>query len=312
MNPSADGGTLWATLRFHSIFTPKAWHKPEACAASYRSHAMRLLVHCAAGVIGVFASAALAQEAMYTTAATMPSPHTFVYKPMVHYWRFGSNPNNTDTGTDRYETSHNLAYGLDRGWAAYLDIPAHIDISKQTGGGDETDAEIEQVEASVKYRFTQNDSGGINTVRAAAVFGANLAVDGDFALNPKVGGVVTIVQGKHGFNQDLFFTLNTGGDREDNYGGDGPDDAISHSSAYVYRVWPDAFKSDSRGAWYTTFELSGLYETGGDYELRWAPGLMYEGYRWAFEVMAQLPVYQDVHDRPELDWGVGFGFRFSF
>lgn len=258
------------------------------------------------------ASAASAQEAMYTTAATMPSPHTWVYKPMVHYWRYGSNPNNTDVSTDRYETAHNLAYGIDRGWAAYLDIPAHIDLTKQANGDEETDAEVESIEASVKYRFYKEDSGGIDTIRAAVVMGAEVAVDGDMSVNPKVGGVLTIVRGRHGFNQDLFAIINTGGDREDNFGGEGPDNAFTHSSAYVFRVWPDAFQADSRGAWYTTIELSGLYETNGDYELRWAPGVMYEGYRWAFEMMAQLPLYQDIDERPELDWGIGLGFRFSF
>jgi hypothetical protein len=273
---------------------------------------MRIRFIAAAGAIVAFAAPALAQEAMYTVAATMPSPNTWIYKPMVHYWRFGSNPNTTDTSTDVFETVHNIGYGLDRGWAACLEVPARFEISDQAGGGEETDAGIESIEATVKYRFTQSDTGGIDTLRAALIFGADVAVDGDIAVNPKVGGVITIVRGRHGFNQDAFFILNTGGDKADNFGGEGPDDAFSHSTAYVYRIWPEAFQAKSRGAWYTTIELSGLYETGGDYELRWAPGIMYEGYRWAFECMAQLPLYQDVRDRPELDFGFGFGFRFSF
>lgn len=258
------------------------------------------------------ASAAHAQEAMYTAAATMPSPHTFVYKPMVHYWKFDSNPVTGETGTEVFETTHNLAYGLDRGWAAYVEVPANIELSDQPGGGNETDANVESLDVTIKWRFTQNDSGGINTVRAALMAGADIDVDGNFAINPKVGGVVTIVQGRHGFNQDLFYTLNTDGDRENNLGGEGPSDALHHSTAYVYRFWPDAFQANSRGAWYTTFEVSGVYETNGDYDLRWAPGVMYEGYRWAFEFMAQLPLYQDLEERPELEWGMGLGFRFSF
>lgn len=269
-------------------------------------HALPLLL------LAGLATPALAQEAMYTQAATMPSPHTWIYKPMFHYWRYGSDPNSNDVQTDRFESGHNLAYGIDRGWAAYVDVPVHVDVTEFADGSEETDFDVDRIEANLKWRFTQNDSGGIDTVRAALIGGAEFSVEEEFSINPKIGGVVTVVQGKHGFNQDAFYILNTGGDREDNFGGEGPDDALTHSSAYVYRFWPDAFQADSRGAWYTTIELNGIYETGGDYELRWAPGVMYEGYRWAFEVMAILPLYQDVEDRAELDLGVGFGFRFSF
>jgi hypothetical protein len=39
---------------------------------------------------------------------------------------------------------------------------------------------------------------------------------------------------------------------------------------------------------------------------------MYEGQRFGLEFMCQLPLYQDVDERPELDVRVGFGIRFSF
>lgn len=262
--------------------------------------------------VAAWASLAGAQEAMYTAAATMPSPDTFVYRPMFHFWRYGSNPNTGEGDTNRFESEHLLGYGVARDVAAYLDLTADLDRTDQPSGGTDSDAGIERVEAFVKWRFYKNDTGEIDTVRAALIGGVHLEVDGDLAAHPRVGGVVTIVKGRLGFNQDLFYTLMTGGDRARNFGGDGPDDALSHSTALVYRVWPDRFAADSRGAWYTTLELTGLYETGGDYELKLSPGVMYEGYRWAFEVMGQVPVYQDIHDRPELRFGVGVGFRFSF
>lgn len=262
--------------------------------------------------LGAATSGALAQEAMYTAAATMPSPGTFVDKPMVHYWKYGPNPNTGEGDTHRFSFENSLAYGIARDWAAYLDLDADYDSTDQPGGGSDSEFGIDRVEALIKWRFYKSDTGGIDTLRAALIGGVHLELNGDVEAHPKIGGVVTIVRGRLGFNQDLFYTLGTGGDKADNFGGEGPDDAISHSSALVYRIWPDRFQADSRGAWYVTGELTGLYETNGDYELKVAPGLMYEGYRWAFETMAQVPVYQDVNERPELRWGVGVGFRFSF
>ncbi len=255
---------------------------------------------------------ALAQEAMYTAAATMPSPGTFIDRPMFHYWRFGDNPVSGEGSTDRFEFSNKLSYGIVRDLAASLDISGDADVAEDPSGASHTDLGIDVVELELKYRFYKSDSGGIDTVRAAIIGGANLRVDGEFSVNPRLGAVLTIVSGRHGFNQDVMFTLNTDGSREDNFGNDGPDDTFHHSTSYVYRFWPEQFGRDSRGAWYTTLELTGMYETGGDYDLRLGPGVMYEGYRWAFEAMGQFPIYQDVEDRPELRFGVGMGLRFSF
>ncbi len=62
----------------------------------------------------------------------------------------------------------------------------------------------------------------------------------------------------------------------------------------------------------TSQRFNGLYEFNGDYDLRYSTGLMYEGWRWAFEAMIQLPVYDHLDDRPELDFGFGIGLRLSF
>ena len=104
----------------------------------------------------------------------------------------------------------------------------------------------------------------------------------------------------------------SGGDEAHNFGGEGPSDALWFNSAYVYRFYPAAYSSDSNGAWYLTTELNGLYETNGDVELRVSPGIMYEGRRFAFEAMAQLPLWDDVDHRAELDFGFGLGFRLTF
>ncbi|MBC7771886.1 MAG: hypothetical protein H7210_05285 [Pyrinomonadaceae bacterium] len=259
---------------------------------------------------------AFAQEAMYTAAATMPSPGVTVFREQFNYSRFGYNPNTGSDHTDQYEFRSSIAYGLDRGLALNLDIPIML-RDTVTGRDNDWDRGVGNLDLTLKYRIYKDDTGGIDTLRIALLAGITFASgdDSDFSsqsVNPHLGIVATKVLGRHGFNQEFHYTFNTGGDVADNFGGEGPDDAFEYNSAYLYRIAPPAYTSETKGAWYVTAELNGLYETGGDNDLRFSPGLMYEGRRFAFEIMAQVPVYQDVNERPELKFGVGIGVRLTF
>jgi len=269
----------------------------------------------ALSLLALAASSASAQEAMYTAAATMPGPGSYALRQQIHFWQFGSNPNDGSEDHSMVELHNALAIGLDRGIALNLAAPVSWDRKTFTDESIEDDEGwgFDDLEASLKLRVYQNDSGGINTVRAALIGGLRLNTDDQLYASPFVSGVVTVVHGRHGFNQEVGFTLNPNGlSPDDNMGGDGPSDAVHFNSAYVFRVFPDRFKSDTVGAWYATIEMNGLYETSGDTELRWSPGFMYEGRRWGFEIMAQFPLYQDVNHRAELDWAIGVGWRYLF
>lgn len=262
------------------------------------------------------AHVARAQEAMYTAAATMPSPGVFVFREQFHYFRYGRNPNTGSDHTDQYEFRSGLAFGLDRGLALSLEVPLEL-RDTVTGRDNDWDKGVEDLDLMLKWRIYKDDSGGIDTLRVALMAGINFASgdDSDFSsqsVNPHLGVVLTKVWGRHGFNQEFHYTFNTGGDRADNFGGEGPDDAFRYNSAYLYRIAPAFYTSQTNGAWYITAELNGLYETNGDNDIRFSPGLMYEGRRFALELMAQIPVYQHVNERPQLKFGIGIGVRFTF
>lgn len=265
----------------------------------------------------IHASTAYGQEAMYTEAATMPSPGTFVLRQQYHYQEYGKNPNTGSDETFFHEWMSTLQFGVARGLAVRIDVPVRW-RTEEFSTGDDFDKGVEELDLMLKWRVFQKDSGGVNTLRAAIMGGAEVPSgdDHDFSdrsIDPMIGGVVTLVRGRHGFNQDLFFKWNTGGGEEFyNFGGDGPDNVFNHGTAYLFRIAPDKYTPETKGAWYTTIEVNGIYETHGDYELLWAPGIMYEGRLFALEFMAQFPLYQDVHDRPELDFRVGMGVRFAF
>lgn len=270
-----------------------------------------------AGVlVFIAAGRALAQQAMYTEAATMPSPGTGVVREQVHYSRYGANPNTDVESTDRLEALTTISYGLARDFALSFDIPV-ITERNETPGGDDRDEGVGDLNLTLKWRFLKEDTGGIDTLRGALLAGASFGSgdDPDFSsqsVNPHIGVAFTAVRGRNGFDQDFQFVLNTGGTQATDFGGDGPSDAIRHNTAYLFRIAPAEYTSESSGAWYVSAELNGLYETDGDYDLRFSPGLMYEGRQWALEFMAQVPVYEHVNHRPELQVAVGVGIRISF
>lgn len=278
---------------------------------------MRKEMFAPALVLGLMAAPALAQEAMYTEAATMPSPGTFVLRQQYHYAEYGRNSMTQSDSTVQHEWTSSLQIGLVRGLSLQIDVPVVFRIEERRWD-DDHDEGVSDLDLMLKWRFLQKDTGGVDTMRAALLAGTTVPSgdDHDFSspgvMSPMIGGVFTLVRGRHGFNQDLKFRWNLNGMDHYNFGGDGPSEAITHGSAYLFRIFPDRYTSTTTGAWYTTIEVNGLYETNGDYELLWAPGLMYEGQLFAFELMAQFPLYEAVSSRPELDFRVGVGLRFAF
>lgn len=262
--------------------------------------------------------AASAQEAMYTEAATMPSPGVFVLRPQVHYYQFGAEPDGSAASTDRLIWSTSLQVGIERALSLTLEVPVAWERIRLPDGSSDSDHGVEDLDAMLKWRFFKDDSGGVDTVRAALLVGARFASgdDRDFSsqsFNPHIGAVVTVVRGRHGFNQELSFQANTGGGGVDNLGGGaGPAEALRSNTAYLFRLFPQQYAADTKGAWYLTAELNTLYETNGDWDVRVSPGIMYEAWDFAFEVMAQLPAVQRLNNRAELDFGVGVGVRITF
>jgi len=264
------------------------------------------------------AGEALGQEAMYTNAATMPSKGVFVVRPQFNYTRFGSNPGGEARQTELYEASTSIQYGFARAWSFTLDIPVQWRDQRLADGTSDSDHGVDDLDALFKYRIFKEDTGGVDTIRAAILGGARFASgdDADFSsqsFNPHFGAVVTMVQGRHGLNQEVDYTFNTGGSDDDNFGGgEGASDALRYNTAYLFRVSPEQYTSTTTGSWYVTAELNGIYETNGDNEIRFSPGILYEGRDFAFEVMMQLPMIDDLRYRAEIDFSVGVGVRITF
>ncbi len=279
------------------------------------SRVTRIAVACAALAS---ATGVRAQEAMYTEAATMPSRGTGVVRAQFHYSQFGANAGAGIDETQQVETMVSVQYGIAKAAAIRIDVPVipwrHEEMS---AGHHVNDAGVEDITALFKYRVYKHDSGGVDTIRAVVFAGVEM-LSGDsrqfssLSASPFAGGVLTIVRGRHGFNQELTAKINPGGDNDHNFGGDGTDNALFINSAYLFRFYPAAYTSQTTGAYYATAELLHTYETNGDWEGRASVGVMFEGRQWAWEAMVLLPLYDRLDHRAELDIGIGFGLRFSF
>lgn len=273
--------------------------------------------HLAALLCGAAAPAALAQEAMYTQAATMPAAGNTLVRQQFHVFESGYNPQTGDRSTRMYQSDTGIQVGLDVGWSVMIDALAE-DTKRDLplpGGGRDSDTEFSALDVTAKYRFYMHNPGGVDTERAALLFGVRTDMRDSVNADPHIGAVYTRVSGRHGFNVEVGYSLTTGGteDRMSNVlGGEGTADAFNYDFAYVYRVYPQAYTAESSGAWYLTAELNGLFETNGDNEIRFSPGLMFEGRRFGFEIMAQLPLQHSLDNRSELDWAIGVGVRFLF
>ncbi len=266
-----------------------------------------------AGVLGVgsVAPEARAQEAIVTEAATQPSKGLWAVRVRTFATRLEGN------GRDVFElkTTSRLSYGVSRTVSVSADIPVIVQDDLARGGADGDDG-LGDVSLSLKWRFWQKDTGGLDTTRLALIAGTELPTGhadlSSHSVDPFLGGVFTLVRGRLGFNQAVRYQVNTGTDRFAIAVGQSRADLLEFDSAVLWRLHPDEFEADSAGGLYLTTELEGFYETNGDTEILLTPGLLWEGRLWAGEIGVRIPVSEDVRYRAPVEFGVVAGLRFLF
>jgi hypothetical protein len=271
--------------------------------------------HAAALLLALVAAPALAQEATNTPAATQPSEGKWYLREKLQYVRLGDDPSPHGREIDEVIATTALTYGISREVSATLTLP--VIASWEDGHmGDEDRFGTQDLSLAMKWRPLQWDLSPVDSVRVAFFGGAELPTGtGDFSshsVDPYFGGVFTAILGRHGLNQSLQYKFNTGGDDFNTRPGDGPDDALRFDSAYLFRLTPERYSSDTTAATYLTFELNGLYETGGDTEILIGPGILYEARTFALEASVGFPIVQEVDERPQTELMVTLGLRILF
>lgn len=273
-------------------------------------------------LLAAIARPAMAQEALNMDSGTQPSPGVLYIYERARVSDYGRTPADEHEHGERAESTRRLVlettlmYGITRDFAAVARIP--LEWQDESAHGHEIDSDwgLGDPEIGFKHRVYKRDSASVDTLRAVVLGGVEIpSGDGDFSsgsVDPFLGFAATAIRGRHGFNLASRYTLNTGSDRGHNFGGDGPADAIDYDASYLFRLAPASWEQSSEAALYAVLELNGLYETNGDNEILLSPGLLLEARRWAGEVGVQVPIHNDVHHRPEIEWALVAGVRFIF
>lgn len=261
-------------------------------------------------MLGLLAPGASAQEANLSEAATQPPKGRITLREQVRFTRYELE----DRDIDRLVINTRVTLGLTGSLAAVADIPVVRERDRSDPSRNE--AGLGDVSVALKWRFWQHDTGPIETRRLAAIGGLRAPTGTDAlssdGVDPFVGLVFTMVEGRHGVNAAARYLFATDGLDSPISAGMGRDDWLALETSYLYRLSPSAYTNETAGSLYAAVESFVDYETNGDTEWRLAPGLLWEARRWAAEASVILPVAESIDRRAETDWGLALGLRVLF
>lgn len=274
-----------------------------------------ILVSAVLGVVGT-PGIARGQQSTQSPSAAQPSTGVFLVRNMWKYRLYEDNRPRGEYTADHITNETIVSFGVNAKLAAMVHVPLIYRNVEEPGGKDNDDFGINDIPVMLKYRIWQDDIGPIDTSRLSLIGGLEIPTfDAGFSsdsFDPFIGVTTLNIRGRHGLNASARWKFNTGERADPFVGGDDEDDALFYDLAYLYRITPASYTADTEGAWYFQTEINGLYETNGDHEILLSPGLMYEARNWVFEVGVQLPVYQELDERPELEFSIVAGLRILF
>ena len=245
-----------------------------------------------------------AQEAIFTRSATQPAAEVLAWRQQFNYMHYVNGMNEVSERTI-------LSYGLEGNLAVEAQLPF---ITMRGGGEDVTGTG--DLTVLFKTRVWQRHDGPVDTARiglfGGMAFGIGPTQLTGGGVDPVIGAVFMQVAGRTGINIATQYQLTTAGSTQPLMPGAGTADLWRTDFAYLYRIFPEQYSTENDAAWYLTLEANNYFETDGDEELLFSPGLLYEGTKCAIEVGAHLPVARHVTERPAQGPGVTVGFRLLY
>ena len=251
---------------------------------------------------------ARAQEAINFSSALQPAKDTLIVRQQLRYFEADFASALVDRDIEQYQVSTTLAYGLQSDLTLIFNAPFRFrKVTNNLTGVTRRDEGFGDMNALAKIQLYKNDYGPTDTARLNLLAGMEIrSGDSNFSsdsYDPLLGAVYTQSFGRHGFDAALLWKFNTKG---------GDPDRLRYDVAYVYRLEPETYGPDKMTAWFGVVELNGFYETNGDNELFLSPGIQYVTGKWALEATVQLPIWQELDDRPERKFVVGLSLRMHF
>lgn len=251
----------------------------------------------------LFAWRAAAQEAVFMEAATQPAAGAGYLRTQLVYRDLGAVGGRS--AADQVQIKARYSHGLRYNISLNADVAWTLLDSERSS----LRQGLEDPRAFVKWRVLQNDSGPVNTVRGSLIGGAELPAGAERfssdSLDLFAGGVVTAIRGRHGFNADAVYQMNTGS------GTDG-DDRLTYDASWLYRLSPPRWRAETKASLYTVLEINAQRFEDGDHEMLLSPGLLYEARTWAAEIAVRTPLLEQMDRRRPEDFGVAAGYRRLF
>ena len=258
----------------------------------------------------------LAQESIITPGATQPAVGNYTLRSQLRFTAYGQSPDNRADSSNELSITNIFSLAFAPTLSMDLTLPAIVRHTNSDTDSDGADTGFGDLSIGLKWRFWQDDPGPVDT-RRLAVLASLEAPTGDDAFSsdswdPTIGLVYMTISGRHGFNQSFSWKFTTGANSDPIAPGEGLSDLFRSDSAYLYRIDPAEYGEQLQAATYLTAELNGQFETNGDSEIFLSPGILYEAPRFALEAAVQIPVWQQVDERPETKFSVLFGLRILF
>jgi len=255
------------------------------------------------------AAASHGQAPINSNVALQPAKGGLILRQQIRYSEAALDRPGPDPDIELATTSTTLVYGATEAITLLVDMPVVVSrrFEDDAAGVIDTEAGVADWTALAKIRLHRRDTAPLATTRIDAIAGLELPTgDERFSsdsTDPIVGGVLTTTEGRNAFSADLLWKFDTGG---------GGTDLLRYDAAVVRRLSPAQYTRAGQAAINGLLELNGVYETDGDNEVFLSPGVQYVTRRWILEASVQLPVAQDVSDRPEADFILAFGVRMQF
>lgn len=271
----------------------------------------------AAAIAASLSPAASAQEAINTIAPTQPAVAGVITKTQLRFTKFGSDPTGLDRSGSEMRIENDLIVGVTPKLSLSFSVPlVHRSMSLRNSDDNLNATGFGDLALTFKYRIWQQDPGPVDT-RRLALYAGTIAPTGDSDLspqawNPYIGAVFMAITGRHGFNQSASWTFTTGSMDDPVSVGQSLADVLSLDSAYLYRIEPVAYSSDFVASLYGVLELNTTWETNGDLEILFSPGLLYEAPSFAIEAGIQVPLVSEIDHRMKTDISIVVGLRILF
>jgi len=251
---------------------------------------------------------ARAQEAINFSSALQPAKETLIVRQQLRYFEADFATAIANRTIEQYQASTTFAYGVKSDLTLIFNVPIRFrKITDNLTGVSRRDEGVGDMNALAKIQLYQNDTGPTDTARLNLLAGMEVrSGDSNFSsdsYDPLLGAVYTQSIARHGFDAAVLWKFNTKG---------GDPDRLRYDVAYVYRLEPETYGPGKMTALFSVLELNGFYETNGDNELFISPGIQYVTGKWALEATVQLPIWQELDERPERDFILGLSLRMHF